>query len=268
MHDAIFEDQRALTRADLLKHATTLGLDLPRFTADLDSSDRFKAAIDRDLAEGSKFGVDGTPTFFVNGERVVGAAPYETLAAAVDRALRASATATPESPESIEQLMSRGPGDAPVTIRWFADVTSPLHREALILLRRVVDRHPSDVRVALRLLPSRTRDHARLMHEAAVSGAEQSMFWEFHDVLMKRPDGLDRESLADYAGRLGLNRQKFVNAMGSGRASVVIDRHSAEAQSLDVRGTPTFFVNDTRVDGVVPFEELDRLVVAELRARR
>ena len=264
MHDSLFENQRALKREDLLKRASTLGLDLPHFTADLDS-DRFNALIERDRSEGSRLEVDGTPTFFVNGQRLVGAVQYETFAAAVDRALGATA---PPTGAALEQLMSRGPVDAPVTIRWFADLTSPLHRDALVLLRRVVDAHPADVRLLVRLVPSPTRDHARTMHAAAVSSAEQGAFWQFHDVLMNRPNGVDRDGLADYAARLGLNRQTFVDAMNSPRPDAVIDRHVAEATSLDVRGTPTFFVNDKRVDGVVSFEDIDRLIVTELRARR
>jgi protein-disulfide isomerase len=47
----------------------------------------------------------------------------------------------------------------------------------------------------------------------------------------------------------------------------LLDRHLADARIADVRGTPTFFVNDRRVDGVIPAEEMLRIVEAELRAR-
>jgi len=87
MHDAIFANQRAMKRDDLVKHATALGLDLRRFTAALDG-DGFKSVLDRDFAEGEKLGIDGTPTFFVNGQRVIGAQPYEVFASAIDKALR------------------------------------------------------------------------------------------------------------------------------------------------------------------------------------
>jgi predicted DsbA family dithiol-disulfide isomerase len=86
MHDAIFRNQRTMKRDDLLKHAATLGLDVAKFTADLDS-DRFKPVIDRDMAEGAKLGIDGTPTFYVNGHPVVGARPIEAFKAIIDREL-------------------------------------------------------------------------------------------------------------------------------------------------------------------------------------
>jgi protein-disulfide isomerase len=276
MHDAVFANQRAMKRTDLLAHASRLGLDMPRFTADLDS-DRFSKAIDRDMAEGNTAGVNGTPTFFVNGRRLVGAQPYEVIAAAVEQALGArprqgsvgEASGAKETASALEAAMSRGPADAPVTIQWFADLTSPLHREALVLLRRSVDAHPQDVRVVFRHAPATDRGHARLLHEAAAAAAEQGRFWQLHDVLMARPTtGGDRATLADYAARLGLDRARFVDALTSGRSAAVVERHLADARAHDVRGTPTFFVNDRRIDGVVTAADLDAIVAAALEQVR
>ena len=93
MHDRIFANQRAMEREALLAHASALGLDLARFTADLDSP-RAQAVLDRDQAEAAKVGVDGTPTFFVNGTPLVGAQPLEAFTAAIDKALAATVRRT------------------------------------------------------------------------------------------------------------------------------------------------------------------------------
>ena len=260
MHDALFASQGSWTRRDLVRHATRLGLDVGRFTRALDGEPA-RALLARDLAEGQKAGIDGTPTFFVNGARVVGAVPYKALAAAVERALASD----PASPEGLDLAMSRGPADAAVTIRWFADLSSGLHRESVALMRRVADAHGQNVRIVFRHLPSPARDYAVLLHEAAVSSAEQGRFWEFHDVLLNRAFAQDRDALTRLALRLGLNAQQFAATIESGRARAVLERHDAEARKHDVRGTPTFFVNDTRVDGVVGAGELLALVERSLR---
>ena len=93
MHDAIFAKQRTMKRDDLLAHAAALKLDVARFTADLDSK-QFDALIQRDLKEGANVGVEGTPTFFVNGQPLVGAQPFERFTAAIDRALASAPAAT------------------------------------------------------------------------------------------------------------------------------------------------------------------------------
>ena len=46
--------------------------------------------LDRDQAEAAKVGVDGTPTFFVNGTPLIGAQPIEAFTAAIDKALAAA----------------------------------------------------------------------------------------------------------------------------------------------------------------------------------
>ena len=90
MHDLIFANQKQMGRDDLIAHAKTLGLDMPRFLKDFDDS-RFIAFMDRDMAEGTKAGVDGTPTFFINGTALVGAQPFEAFTAVIDKALAAPA---------------------------------------------------------------------------------------------------------------------------------------------------------------------------------
>jgi protein-disulfide isomerase len=90
MHDRIFANQRAMSREDLLGHAAALGLDVPTFTATMDA-ERTGKLVDRDVAEAEKVGIDGTPTFFVNGKPLVGAQPLEAFTAAVDAALAAPA---------------------------------------------------------------------------------------------------------------------------------------------------------------------------------
>ncbi|HKP36315.1 MAG TPA: thioredoxin domain-containing protein [Pyrinomonadaceae bacterium] len=64
--DFLFKNQNALDDASLKKYATQAGLDRQRFDADLDSG-RFDAAIRRDIEEGESYGIEGTPTIYING---------------------------------------------------------------------------------------------------------------------------------------------------------------------------------------------------------
>jgi protein-disulfide isomerase len=86
MHDAIFRQPMAIKRDDLVKLAGRLGLKIDRFVNDLDSR-RFKAVVERDVSEGERAGVTGTPTFFINGMPIVGAVSADELARAIEAAL-------------------------------------------------------------------------------------------------------------------------------------------------------------------------------------
>ena len=90
MHDLLLERQDHLLKTDLLAYAEELGLDVPRFTKSL-----FKhvhaGRVGSDVESADISGVSGTPTFFVNGERLYGAFDVASLTAAVSAAPRSRA---------------------------------------------------------------------------------------------------------------------------------------------------------------------------------
>lgn len=71
MHDALYENQPALSPELIVALAQGLGLDIERFNEDL-ASGRFRERVKRDFMGGVRSGVAGTPTFFINGERYEG----------------------------------------------------------------------------------------------------------------------------------------------------------------------------------------------------
>ena len=85
MHARLFAHQTQLTDADLLRHARKIGLDLDHFQRDL-ASGTAEARIREDLASGARSGVQGTPTFFIEGERYTGPQRREALIEALARA--------------------------------------------------------------------------------------------------------------------------------------------------------------------------------------
>lgn len=82
MHDVLFENQQRLDEPYLLGYARALGLELDRFTRDLAEHSHLPK-IREDFMSGVYSGVNGTPTFFINGARHDGALDLESLLAAV-----------------------------------------------------------------------------------------------------------------------------------------------------------------------------------------
>jgi protein-disulfide isomerase len=89
MHDALFEHQRALGPRDLVAHATRLGLDAERLARELDSH-AHAARVREDFMSGVRSGVNGTPTFFINGGRFDGSWEEPSLLRALEAALGAA----------------------------------------------------------------------------------------------------------------------------------------------------------------------------------
>jgi predicted DsbA family dithiol-disulfide isomerase len=82
MHAYLFEHQQAFEDADLKRYAVELGLDSDRFARDR-ASPEVETRIDRDLASGERSGIQGTPTFYVNGIRNDGGYDLESLRSAI-----------------------------------------------------------------------------------------------------------------------------------------------------------------------------------------
>ena len=71
LHDLMFANPNGLSRKSILGWAGSIGLDMKKFQADMDS-EATKKAVARDQADGEKAGVEGTPTIFINGQRYSG----------------------------------------------------------------------------------------------------------------------------------------------------------------------------------------------------
>lgn len=86
-HDILFRNQAALTVPDLKRYATEAGVDRKKFDQCLDEGAK-AAVVNRDLEDGKRYGVRGTPTFFINGEFTAGAKSLDEFRALIDPKLR------------------------------------------------------------------------------------------------------------------------------------------------------------------------------------
>jgi protein-disulfide isomerase len=82
MHDVIFENQDALTNRDLIRYAAAIDIDAQQVAEDLDSG-TWEPRVRRDFLSGVRSGVNGTPTFFINGMRHDGPLDPQSLLAAL-----------------------------------------------------------------------------------------------------------------------------------------------------------------------------------------
>jgi protein-disulfide isomerase len=89
-HDILFSNQSDLSRDALIKYASTVKVqNTDQFTKCIDSK-KYQSVIDADQQAGDGYAVTGTPTFFVNGNMLVGAQPYEVFVKAIDTELKAA----------------------------------------------------------------------------------------------------------------------------------------------------------------------------------
>lgn len=86
MHDHLFANPQGLDLPSVKQYATKLGLDQAKFTQCLDSN-KYAESIKADMAQGSRLGINSTPTLYVNGRPVIGAQPYEMFVSVIEEEL-------------------------------------------------------------------------------------------------------------------------------------------------------------------------------------
>lgn len=86
MHDIMFEHSPTLDRKSLEKYAEELGLNLERFKQDLDTM-KHNELIDADIELAESLDIYNTPTYFINGRKITGNAPYDYLKKIIEKEL-------------------------------------------------------------------------------------------------------------------------------------------------------------------------------------
>ncbi len=89
MHDLLLKKSPQLDRASLLQYARELGLDMKKFTDSLDKM-KHAALIEKDKKLAVDLDLYNTPTFFINGRKVIGNRPYEYFQKIIDEELKSA----------------------------------------------------------------------------------------------------------------------------------------------------------------------------------
>jgi len=138
----------------------------------------------------------------------------------------------------------KGPQEAPVTITEFSDYQCPFCARAEPLINDVLTQYPDTVRFVYKQFPlTSIHKNALAASKAALAAQKQGKFWEMHEKLFANQRALGEEDLKEYAKQIGLDLAKFEVDMNSPEVQRQIQSDMALARKVQVRGTPTIFVN-------------------------
>ncbi|HLK92219.1 MAG TPA: thioredoxin domain-containing protein [Polyangia bacterium] len=300
LHDKMYENNTALGRADIEKYAGEVGLNVAKWKKDWDDP-KIKDEVSQDSKTGTALGANGTPTFFINGRQLVGAQPADAFQKIIDdeikeadalikkgtplkdvytKRIETAALTPPPSPAAapddqggkfdvkVGDAPVKGPASAPVTLVAWSDFQCPFCSRAVPTVRQLESDYKGKIRIAFKQFPLPFHDKAHLAAEAALAANEQGKFWQMHDKLFANQQALDRASLEKYAQELGLDMTKFKAALDSGKFKDKVDAEDKEGAAFGVTGTPTFFINGTRLVGAQPLEAFKAAIDKELKANK
>ncbi len=186
-------------------YATDIGLDLDEFRQCLGDGTKSRV-INEHLNRGRALGVNGTPTFFINNKKVVGAQPAAVFDEIIEKELGGSPTSLDEYSQTIRQLAAtgrfaivdanidlsdavfEGSPSARVVIAEFSDFQCPFCKQwSETYLPRLRERLGEEIALAYLHFPiAEIHPSAPYASLAAICAGEQGKFWEMHDRLFER----------------------------------------------------------------------------------
>ena len=296
VNDLLWARNGKLEEQDLDGIAVAAGLNVA-LAAKAISTHKYKALIEQDQDLADEISASGTPHFFINGVRLVGAQPLEkfhevidaqlaiagaeiakgTPAARVYDALQKDAK-TPPPPEKktlaapTKDNPSRGPANAKVTVQIIADFQCPFCKRVNPTLAELEAAYPGKIRFVWRNKPLPMHANAPLAAEAAMEAFAQkgsAGFWKMHDLMFanlgEQPDALERPSLERYAAAAGLDAGKFAAALDSRKHKALVEADTKVADDAGISGTPAFVINGYFISGAQPLSKFKKIVDRALK---
>ncbi len=158
----------------------------------------------------------------------------------------------------------RGNPDAQLAIVSFMDFECPYCRRVNETMERIEEEYGDRVRIVFKHLPLTGHARAPAAHAAAEASHRQGRFWEMHDRIFASPREMSPEKYVEYAQEIGLDVERFRRDVASSEVKRRVAGDLAEAATLGVTGTPSFFVNGRFLSGAQPYEVFQALIDEEL----
>ncbi|MFH1188093.1 MAG: DsbA family protein [bacterium] len=155
-----------------------------------------------------------------------------------------------------------GGADAKIVIVEFGDFQCSVCKQMMPILRELNLEYPDQIKFIYRDYLNNISSQKAA--EAAQCANEQGQFLAYHDKLFLNQENLDINSLKTYAREVGIkNINKFDNCLDSNQFELEVQQDYKEAQELEVKGAPTFFVNGIKIEGARPKEFFEQIVEYE-----
>jgi len=161
----------------------------------------------------------------------------------------------------LEGSPTRGPSSAPITVIEFADFECPFCAAFAPVIERTWEEMRDRVQLVYKFLPLPGHPHGEIAARAGFAAWQQGKFWEMNHKMFANREHLEQSDLDSYARELGLNMDKFKTDAQSQAATDRIAADKKLADSLDVKGTPTIYINGRDYD---PHQDLKEWITLEL----
>jgi len=163
----------------------------------------------------------------------------------------------------IGNLPPKGDSNAKIKIVEFSDFQCPACKASHPIIEGIFQDYQGEVVLYYRYFPLSMHENSFIAAEAAECANKQGKFWEYHDVLFENQDNLYKENLEEYAINIGLDKEQFSSCLDNEETKNIVLVDLNDAERLNLKGTPTFFINGKEVFGANQ-QEIEKIIKEEL----
>ncbi|MEM9458042.1 MAG: thioredoxin domain-containing protein [Myxococcota bacterium] len=167
-----------------------------------------------------------------------------------------------------ERDPAMGAAEPLVTIVEFSDFQCPFCSRLADTLHDVAREYRDEVKLVFKQLPLPMHANAEPAARAALAAHQQGKFWELHDTLFANQKALGDAQLATYASAAGVDMNRWRKDFQSDAIKTHVADDKALATTLQIRSTPTFYVNGKFFKGAQQPEQVRAIIDQELLAAR
>lgn len=148
----------------------------------------------------------------------------------------------------IDGSPSKGPESAPIVVVEFADFECPFCASMAPVFDKTWEEKKDKVRFVFKFMPLPGHPHGEIAARAGVAAMAQGKFWDMNKKMFANREHLEESDLQSYAKDLGLDLAKFKADLNAPATTERLAQDRKLADKLDVKGTPTVFVNGREFD--------------------
>jgi protein-disulfide isomerase len=148
----------------------------------------------------------------------------------------------------------------------FADFQCPYCTRVFPIIRETITKYDDDVLYIYRQFPVEN-ENSLMIAQASLCAHDQGKFWQLHDRLYTYHDAVFNDPgsvVPQLAQQAGVNMDEYRSCMSSEKFKSQVLEDADDGVATGVAGTPTFFINGNKIEGVITAAQWDQIIASAL----
>lgn len=151
-----------------------------------------------------------------------------------------------------------GSANPKITIIEFSDFACPFSKNSYSNVREIGLKYKDQVKIIFKDYPLHEESLSLAM--ASRCAGEQGLFWLMHDKLFQNQGIKTNQQLIELAKQISADNNKFTDCLTKQTYLLNIQKDFAEGAKLNISGTPTWFINDQKIEGDIPHDVFIKII--------